>query len=148
MNMKTKFNKYALAVVPMILTLILVNFSSCEDEPTAQEKTTDLLTTSTWKMQSVTVDGTDQTNVYKGLGLTFTPTSFTSTNGGVVWPASSGWTFTDGGATAIKRDDGLEITLQEITESSLKMALIWSKTTVGPGRINSVSGQHIFSFGK
>ena len=50
--------------------------------------------------------------------------------------------------TAIKRDDGLVVTLQEVTDTSLKLALTWTKTTLGSGRIESVSGQHVFSFGK
>jgi hypothetical protein len=30
----------------------------------------------------------------------------------------------------------------------LKLELVWSKNTLGPGRIQSVSGKHIFTFGK
>jgi hypothetical protein len=99
-------------------------------------------------MSSVSVDGTDKTSLYKDLSLKFTATGFTSTSGGVIWPASGTWTFTSADATAIKRDDGLEVTLQEVTDTSLKLALTWSKTTIGPGRVESVNGKHVFSFGK
>ena len=94
------------------------------------------------------MDGADKTDIYGDLSLKFTSSVFTSTNGEALWPASGTWTFTTDDATAIKRDDGLVVTLQEVTDTSLKLALTWSKTTLGSGRIESVSGQHVFSFGK
>jgi hypothetical protein len=107
------------------------------------------LTASTWNLKSVDVSGTDQTSVYKGLTLTFTPTSFTTTNGGVVWPVTGTWEFKTPEATTIVRDDKLELTIQEVTDTSLKLALTWTKTTFDKtGRLESVSGAHTFTFTK
>ena len=138
----------------MATVAIFIQLSGCKGgttDPTPiskQDEVRALLTSATWKMQSVTVDGTDKSIIYKDLSLKFSASGFTATNGGAVWPASGSWTFTSAEATAIKRDDGLEVKLQEITNTSLKLALTWSKTTLGPGRVESVSGQHLFSLGK
>lgn len=117
-------------------------------EKTAAELTTAKLTASQWKVGSVTVDGVDQSALFKSFNITFTATSFSTTNGGVVWPSSSNWLFTDANATGFSRNDGITVQLQEITDSSLKMSLAWSKNTLGPGRIESVKGQHVFTMGK
>jgi hypothetical protein len=117
-------------------------------EKTAAELTTAKLTAGQWKVGSVTVDGVDQSALFKSFNITFTATSFSTTNGGVVWPASSTWSFTDANATGFSRSDGITVQLQEITDSSLKMSMAWSKNTLGPGRIESVKGQHVFTMGK
>ncbi len=153
-NNYTKTLATALLLIATVATLIhLSGCSGAAADPTPavvskQDEVKAKLTSPTWKMQSVTVDGTDKTSIYKDLSLKFSASGFTSTNGGVVWPASGTWSFTTADATAIKRDDGLVVTLQEVTDTSLKLALTWSKTTLGPGRIESVSGQNVFSFGK
>lgn len=138
------------AVLPIAFLVLFMQLSGCNEEAALskqEEVTAKLTAAATWKMQAVLVDGTDKSTVYKDLNIKFTDTGFTSTNGGAVWPATGTWAFTDANATSIKRDDGLTITLQEATATSLKLALTWSKTTFAPGRIESVSGGHVFSFG-
>src|SRR6478609_1777892 len=141
--MKTSYKrKVVLAFLAVVTLATLIHLSGCTTgggDPTPapvskQEEVKAKLMSPTWKMQSVMVDGTDKTSIYKDLSLKFTTSGFTSTNGGAVWPATGTWSFTDENATAVKRDDGLEVQLQEVTDSSLKLALTWSKTTLGPGR--------------
>ncbi len=91
------------------------------------------------------MDGADQSGVYKGFTIKFTSTGFTTTNGGAVWPASGTWTFTDATAAVIKRDDGLPINV-EVTDTTLKQTLTWTKTTLAGGRTSSVKGQNVFTF--
>jgi hypothetical protein len=119
-----------------------------EPEKTKAEEVTAKLTAGQWKVGLVTVDGVDQSALFKSFNITFTATSFSTTNGGVVWPASSTWSFTDANATGFSRSDGITVQLQEITDTSLKMSMAWSKNTLGPGRIESVKGQHVFTMGK
>ena len=151
--MKTNYTKRVAVAFLLIATVAtLIHLSGCKGgaaDPTPISKQDEVkakLTSSTWKMQSVTVDGVDKTTLYKDLALKFTATGFTSTNGRAIWPATGTWTFTSSDATAIKRDDGLEVKLQEVTDTSLKLGLTWSKTTLG--RTESISGAHVFSFGK
>jgi hypothetical protein len=134
-----------------ILALFAINlFSSCKEPvtpPTPEEITSALLTASgtTWKMQDVKVDGVDKSSLFTGLTLKFTAGSYSTTNGGPVWPASGTWTFTSDQATTIRRNDNIEVQVQ-VTATSLKLTLAWDKDTIGPGRTESVSGQHVFTF--
>ena len=140
-----------------ILTLVLLAslqlfFSGCSksDTPAAETdaaQNTKLLT-GTWNVQNVQVDAVDKTTLYKHLKLTFTSTSFTSTGGGSVWPASGTWKFNDDTGKVITRGDGLSINLTEISATKLVLSLIWTKTTLDGGRIESIAGSHVFTFGK
>ncbi len=102
----------------------------------------------TWKVQSVTVSAVDQTALYKNLTLSFTDTGFTTTNGANVWPASGTWSFTDDTAKTMLRSDGVTITITEATSTKLVLAFSWANKTIGPGRVESVSGAHVFTFSK
>jgi hypothetical protein len=148
-----KLNLNSIKGVATIVALsLLISLAGCKGDsaPTisAQDDVKAKLTASAWKIGTVTVDGVDKTSVYPNLTLTFTSTSFTTTNGGVVWPASGTWSFTGTDATSVTRNDGMVITIDEATATSLKLGLTWNKTTIGPGRAESVSGKHVFSFGK
>lgn len=100
-----------------------------------------------WVMQNVLVDGVDKTSTYSGMTLSFTATSFTSTKADPVWPSSGTWSLNSNGTT-FNRDDGVEVSIQAATTSSLKLGLSWSTKTYGPGKINSVAGNHVFTFTK
>lgn len=126
----------------------LVTLVGCKkDDPKPEtERIKELLRTNTWRIQSVTVDGTDQSTLFTGLTLTFTDTNYSTTNGGVVWPASGSWSFVDNTAKKIIRSDGLEIRVEEVTGTSLKLGLTRTAGSLGTGRIESVAGNHTFSF--
>ena len=153
--MKNRINSSLITslINSIIIGVILAQLAGCKKSdpapatPTAQATVQAKLVSSTWKMQSVSVDGVDQTSVYKGLALNFTATSFTSTNGGVVWPASGTWSFTSTDATAIKRDDGIQVNMV-VTDTTLKLTLTWTKTTFNGGRVESVKGQNVFTMTK
>jgi hypothetical protein len=130
----------------ILLTGLLLGCGS-DPELTQVEKKTAIMTKSTWKLKDVLVDGIDQTDVYEGLTLKFTETAFTTTNGGLVWPAAGTWNFKDDVGTTINRSDGIEIELTEISDAKLVLKLSWDKSTIGPGRIGSLSGAHKFTFG-
>jgi hypothetical protein len=114
---------------------------------TESQKATEIMTQGTWTMQSVSVDGADKTSIYAGLKITFTSTGFSASNGGGVWPNMGTWQFTDNTGKTMKRDDGLTITLTELTDKKMVLTLTWRETTLG-GRESSVEGSHVFTFGK
>jgi hypothetical protein len=126
----------------------LLFLASCKkDDPEPETaRIQKLLAANAWVIQTVTVNEIDQTNLFAGLTLSFTKTNYSTTNGGVVWPASGTWGFVDETAKIIERNDGLRITITEVTNTSLKLALTWSTTTLGGGRTASVAGDHEFSF--
>jgi hypothetical protein len=132
-----------------ILTVTTLFFVSCGgDSPSDSEVTTKQLVSSGWKIDNVQVDGTDQTTLYTNMSLSFSATTYTTTKGEPVWPATGTWSFTDKAARTIKRNDDLEMTIVEITDTSLKLSLDWATSTLGPGRTSSVAGEHVFSFVK
>lgn len=132
----------------IIFSFALLTGCKKDNTPTAEEIMTQKLMVATWKVSSVTVDGSDRTSMFTGMTLTFTDGAYTTTNGHVVWPASGTWTFSNAEATMIKRDDGVIVTLTEVTDSNLKMSLTWSKTTFGAGRTSSIKGKHEFVMGR
>ena len=145
-----KYLRSSLCLLSLLFMVGVMLISSCEKktEVSVADVVKAKLTASTWNLKSVDVSGKDQTSVYKGLTLAFTATSFTTTNGGTVWPVTGTWEFKTPDATAIVRDDKLEVTIQEVTETSLKLALTWSKNTFTSGRVEAVSGAHVFTFSK
>ena len=132
----------------MVLFVHLTGCGGSSSGPTAKEVNTQKLIANTWKLSTVTVDAVDKTILYAGLTVKFTATSYTSTSGGVVWPASGTWSFTDEAGKIIKRNDNQEITITEISDTALKLTLTRTQGTIGPGRIESVAGVHVFSLVK
>ncbi|MBX2896676.1 MAG: hypothetical protein KF763_14620 [Cyclobacteriaceae bacterium] len=141
-------NKF-LALATLVACIFLMACGGDEPtEPTPAEQVRALLITSEWRMQRVQVDGVDKTDVYNGLKLQFSTTGFTATSGKAIWPATGTWSFTDDTATKLKRNDGLEIRIKNITAAQLELELNWTTTTLGSGRVGSVAGTHVFTFVK
>jgi len=75
-------------VILLLIVILLTHCGGTKPQPTQQKIVTEQLAGVTWNLQTVTVDGVDQTSVYKGLTLKFIETTYTTTKGGLVWPAS------------------------------------------------------------
>lgn len=142
------------AVTCMTLVAILLNLfflAGCRNDDSPQLETDrirELLTSGTWTVESVSIDGVDKTDMYAGLAVTFTNSGFTVTNGGMVWPGSGAWTFADDTGKRLLRSDDIMMDVREINESRLVLAFTWNSTTFGPGRVSSLSGEHVFTFHK
>lgn len=136
----------------LVVLLIIIGAMSCSKENTTpqplspQDQTKALLTDGTWKLQSESANGVDQTQLYKGLTVTFTSSGYTTTSSDVIWPVHGTWSF-DGKTTNIKRNDGIAVQI-DVSADRLVMTLVWNKTTLGSGKINSTSGQNIFTMVK
>lgn len=135
---------------------LIVGFSlisiSCErkEVPTlSMERLNEIyLTNSPWRLERVTVDGVNQTNIYRELVLSFTRENYTSTNGRVIWPGSDTWEFVDEEKTVFRRGDGILVTIQSITIDSLVLSLEWESNSIDTGRQLAIAGNHIFEFVK
>ena len=149
MNPVNKLSSVRNLVIAITLLIACSLFQACKKEATLTpaQQVAAILTASPWKVQSVTVDGASS-SLFTNFTITFGASTFTTVNGGEVWPSSSSWVFTDVNASAFTRGDGLTVQLTEVTSTSLKMRLTWSKNTFGPGRVSSISGQHNFVMGK
>ena len=131
--------------------MLLLSHCGTKSDPTPvvtePQRVTSLLKTGTWKVQSVSVDGTDQSALFKNFTLSFTDAGFATVNGTAVWPASGTWKFVSDQATSFTRDDGLVVTIQNVSSTQLIISLVWTKTTLGPGRVGSVKGTTVFTLG-
>ncbi len=99
----------------------------------------------TWSVSTVTVDNLEQNSLFENLSLSFGDGTFTSQNGGEVWPSSGTWQFANDGASAIIRDDGTVVNIVTLNASTLVLSLSWSGNSIGLGRSESISGEHVFT---
>lgn len=152
MNKKFKLTTLVKLTSFMVLSILIIQLPGCGESgaddpaPSAQDAIKSKLIAHKWNLQTATVDGLDKTAVYQGLAITFTSGNYSSTDGGGIWPASGAWSFNSTDGVTIKRDDGLIMTV-DVTDTILKLSFTWSKNTLGGGKIESVSGQHILTFG-
>jgi hypothetical protein len=129
-----------------------LTLTSCKnDDPGATETNLNRLTAHQWNLTKVTVDGVDKTSLFTGLALQWNKdNSFTVVNGGVMWPSSGTWSFTDGTAqtlfVSLGNSADAEVTIETLNDTNLVISLHWDETTLGPGRVKSVEGDHIFEF--
>jgi len=131
------------------LTLsLLIGCSSGNDAPSPREEALTKLTNGIWKMQSVTVDGVNRTDLFTGFTIKFSKTAFESFDGDPVWPTNDTWSFVDDDATSLQRGDRITVNILTLTEATLQLRLVWDKTTLGPGRVGSVKGAYEFQFTK
>lgn len=134
----------------VILVFLLSFFVACDGSnpgPSATETVTNQLKSGSWRVNTVTVDGV-VSNDFAGMTLAFTASAYTSTNASPVWPASGSWNFTRDDAKVLKRNDGVEVAIDAISDNTLVLSLTWSKRTLGNGREKSVSGRHVFNLRK
>lgn len=132
------------AVSVFMLTWAVLFAAGCGSDPEPETtRVRNILTAGEWSVNNVSVNSTDQTDVYKNLKVTFTPTGYTSSGGAPLWPASGQWSFSDDTGRKISRSDNIELTITEITDKQLTFTMPYSSTTFGPGRSASISGNHI-----
>jgi hypothetical protein len=138
-------NAYSNLMTLMVLALM----SGCgSDKDTPGPDAQAMLTSGTWKMESVTVDGVNKNNEFVNLTISFTKTGFTAVGGVPVWPSAGTWIFTDAEKKSITRNDGTVVNLQNVSDHELTLALHWNKTTLGGGRVASLQGDHVFVLAK
>ena len=131
---------------PIVVVGLLFTNGCGGDEPSDSEVILKKLMAHPWQLSNALVDGTDKTSLYSGLSLTFTKTNITATDITPSWPTTGTWEFTDAKAKAIIRNDDLEIQLVEVSKDLLKISYTWNSTTFEPGRVKSVSGNHVLTF--
>lgn len=136
---------------PLTFLLFLVTLFACSTskEESAQDKMRKLLTSGTWNVASVTVDGEDKTNAFAGFTLTFTANTYTAHQGDPVWATSGTWAFTDDKAAAFTRDGDVLVTIRSSTDTHLSLSLISNYPILEEGgRAESIAGEFVFEFNK
>ncbi len=155
--MMKNFRIINIGLVVAVLSLATVMLQGCkedEDSPivdTLAEQRDEVigrLTGATWSVSSVKVDNFDQDDLFEGLTISFENGAFTAQNGGEVWPATGTWEFVSEESTIIVRDDATVVNIVTLNASMLVLSLNWTEDTIGLGRTESVSGEHVFTFVK
>lgn len=113
-----------------------------------QTRVQGLMKSSTWKLQTLTVDNVAQPSAFPNMTLTFTDAGFTASGGKDVWPNNGTWSFDKGVATSFVRNDGIAVTIEAITSTDMTLSLNWTTTKFGPGRMQGIKGKNVFKFGK
>ena len=128
--------------------LILCSCGKDDPKPTEEERVTELLQGSAWTIKDVKVDDV-VLDLYAGLNVTFKQDgTYTSVKGGAIWPATGTWKFKDETATAMIREDDLEIGIQNIEATSLTITFTWKDDVFIEGRTGAVSGKHVLVLGR
>lgn len=135
--------KYFLISIILVLTNQACTDSSVHQAYSTRRK----LEANLWKIQRVEADGIDQSQFFTGMTLKFDEGIFMVMNGGAIWPDSDTWELVDSNNNAFIRGDDTIVTIQSISSTKLVLVLSWDKTTLGGGRIQSISGEYSFIFG-
>jgi hypothetical protein len=135
-------------ILSFLAVIAIVSLSDCKKkDPSPQDGIKSQLVGPIWKIKTVSVDGVDYTSSYTGMTIIFRETTYNTTNGGVVWPASGTWSFNSADGTKIIREDGKEVTVA-VSSTQLDLLLFWPTSTFEGGRTSSVKGNHTFTFTK
>lgn len=156
--MKVSFKVLFIAIV----SGMLISLSGCKKPeptpPTPQEVQLGLLS-KTWKIKTVTLDGTAKTTDYTGFTLVITGTpgssSFSYTTTGrpstSPWPASGTWTFGTDPLSDIIRDPGSTADKLDmkysVTDTQLQLSFDFSGTGY-TARTAVVKGDWVYTFDK
>ena len=152
-----KSNKYIAVLMIVAVSFIAGCNNDTVDPPTAEALKTALLageSSKTWGLASgsaVSLDGDDRSDDWASFELTFTTSKGYSTSNSFddnVWPSVGTWDFqgtTGSGLDVIIRSDGINVNIDNITESSATLSFdyILSKPLKN-GRIESIEGNWIF----
>jgi hypothetical protein len=127
------------------VALILTSCGKGEEPLPPNQKTEDLLRAQVWEHTETLIDNTSS-NLYDGLTLSFGSKTYTTTNGGSLWPPSGTWDFVGDDGTTIVRDDGLIIEILRIDGAELVMMFNWDSKVLDGGRSASLKGKHQMTF--
>jgi hypothetical protein len=148
-----KYSYLAYTISAVVLVATVITFNACdgggEDVVDPRQKNTELITSGTWNISTVMVDGLNKTDLFTGFTIQFASDgTYTTTNGLPVWQPAGTWSFINNEGTLILRDDGREITIDNISSPTLQISMNWDKTIFGSGRASAISGDHVFTFTK
>lgn len=125
---------------------VILTISSCEDKVITKNTQEMVLAklASAWQCERATVDGVDRTNIYPGLRITFDAKTYTTANGSPIFMPSGTWNFVNEVATRVTLDGHLQADIKFVTDDILELSLQWDRFSFEPGRLKSVTGNHVF----
>ncbi len=147
MNSNRKID-IGMRIFGMLFLITVALLCACsDDDKETESKNTKRLTVGTWVIQSVTLNTTDNTNLFTGLSVTFSAAAYTATNVSPVWPTSGTWAFNNSTQTLMLRDGSLAVVIDELTENKLVLSPHWSEPGV-LSKTTSITGDYVFTFSR
>lgn len=129
-----------------MILMALLFISSCKDDDPIDPKAQKLnQLNASWAMQSVSNDGNDVSSQFTGFTLSIDGTNYNTQNGGNPWPASGTYELSGDNLDLILRNDGVEMTIDELTTDKLVLSFSYSAVN---GRVNGITGGFTFSMTK
>lgn len=132
-----------------IVALLLMCNCNKHHDPTPddiQQQASKKLQAATWKVKTVLRDGMDITTDYTNFTLTIAASTYTTTNGGLAWPASGTWAFQGQSTTTVIRDGSIPVDFVLADDgSSLKLNFTIESSTYTGGRENGLKGAYEFN---
>jgi hypothetical protein len=138
----------------IILSLTLL--SACSDNsavpPSDEENLIQLITSGTWILESVTIDGVEEPNLFKGMTLNMTRSTYSVVNGGKIWDKTNSWyPHSSSGKQYIYFSNltmAFPVEIEHINQETLSFSFHWNTTSLAGGREKSLEGDHVFVFKK
>ena len=142
--------KFLLLLLVAGSTLFFANCGGGGGEESAEDQKRALLVNnSPWTVSSVSVPEGSATDApeWNNFTVSFTNTNMTTsspaTGAGAVWPSTT-WSFTSD-LNGIVRGDGVTMSINTLTASSLNVTFTIVDEELGGGRVASLDGEYTFS---
>lgn len=158
--MKINFQSFAEALMEqsfrigwIIITISLLSLalglSSCKEDEDKKSDPRDLLER-TWILGSegsVTKDGSDVTDDYTGLQVTFSSDgTYAALNSGHFFNASGTWAWQGNAVTSLTLDGDFSVQVAELSETDLHLQLVLETDDLEGGRIKGLVGEYDLRF--
>ena len=118
------------------------------DDPSLEELTLNDLS-ATWQVNNVENDDLDVSDQFNGFMLTVNRDgTFSTTNGSNPWPAQGTYEFSDETIRHIRRDDGVNITIQTLTPTRLTLSFSMTDVRGEANNTDGITGAFIFDLTK
>jgi hypothetical protein len=147
--MKTKYINIALSAIVIVTILLSSGCSSDEGgDPSPLDVQLALLENEnkSWISAggSITKDGFDVSDQFAGFKLTITGFNYKTENSlSGVWAIQGSWSFKNDQITAMERNDGVVVTIDNI--SSTQLVLSFTDPNGTGGRYSSISGDYVLT---
>lgn len=152
--MAQKIKRYSISLLYIIiLSGSMVHLESCRKHDVKPDRLGEKRKqmAASWTVESVTLSGLDVTAYYKDLILLIKQEGTYECQNAMppVWPLS-GQLELEMNDTELRmiRSDGVEILVQTLDNESMVLQFFWSGKAPSGGRLNSMSGDYVFTFHK
>ncbi|MCE7996802.1 MAG: hypothetical protein HEP71_32880 [Roseivirga sp.] len=147
--MNTKRQPYHLIFYVLCIVVLSHSLVSCKkDDPDPEEEKLKELAAS-WRIDSVTNDNQDVTSQYTGFVLSVEGTkTYSTVNGGNPWPVQGTFDFVNGNFDLIRRDDGVDITIANLTPTTLSLTFNITSVRGTANGAQGITGAFTFNLSK